>query len=371
MYDGTYYLQIHGAAMGSPVSPVVCNLYMEHFESIALTTAPNPPGWWFRYVDDTHTKQKKAYVQEFTDHINSIDPDIKFTIEKEESGSLAFLDTNTIRQSDGTLKATVYRKPTHTDQYLDFKSAHPEEHKLGVIRTLHQRAEVVTTDPDDLKLEKSHVNKALKICNYPRWAINKVAKSLNKNKDNKKKQPSTKKETKGSIVIPYLKGKSEQMKRIFKKHKINVCFKPHRTLRQLLVRPKDKSNKQEICGPIYHIKCEGDQNTKCNKDYIGETERTLKARFMEHRRPSSSTSEVSRHIHQDSPGHAVSLESINILDRDPSWFERGVKEAVYIRAHRPALNRDGGRFNLPHIWDNTLISLTPLSGISVNPQQNS
>ena len=135
VYDGTYYLQIHGAAMGSPVSPIVCNLYMEHFESIALTTAPNPPGWWFRYVDDTHTKQKKAYVEEFTDHINSIDPDIKFTIEKEENGSLAFLDTHTIRQSDGTLKTTVYRKPTHTDQYLDFKSAHPEKHKLGVTRT--------------------------------------------------------------------------------------------------------------------------------------------------------------------------------------------------------------------------------------------
>ena len=243
-----------------------------------------------------------------------------------------------------------------------------------MIRTLHQRAEVVTTDPDDLKLEKSHVNKALKICNYPRWAINKVVKCLNKNKlnkDNKMKQPSTKKETKGNIVIPYLKGKSEKMKRIFQKQKINVCFKPHRTLRQLLARPKDKSNKQELCGPIYHIKCEGDQNTKCNKDYIDETERTSKARFMEHRRPSSSTSEVSRHIHQDSSGHAVSLESINILDRDPSWTERGVKEAVYIRAHRPALNRDGGRFNLPHIWDNALTSLTPLSGISVNPQQNS
>ena len=200
---------------------------------------------------------------------------------------------------------------------------------------------MVTTDPDDLKLEKSHVNKAIKICNYPRWAIKKVAKSLNKNKDNKKKQPSTMKETKGNLVIPYLKGKSEQMKRIFQKHKINVCFKPHRTLRQLLARPKDKSNKQEICGPIYYIICEGDQNTKCNKDYIGETERTLKARFMEHRRPSSCTSEVSRHIHQDSPGHGVSLESINILDRDPSWVARDVKEAAYIRAHRPALNRAG------------------------------
>ena len=126
----------------------------------------NRPPSLFRYVDDTHTKQKKAYVEEFTDLINSIDPDIKFTIEKEESGSLAFLDTNTIRQSDGTLKTKVYRKPTHTDQYLDFKSAHPEEHKLGVIRTLHQRAEVVTTDPDDLKLEKRLRAMSTKLSKY-------------------------------------------------------------------------------------------------------------------------------------------------------------------------------------------------------------
>ena len=74
---------------------------------------------------------------------------------------------------------------------------------------------MVTTDPDDLKSEKNHVNKALEVCNYPRWAIDKVAKRLNKNKDNKKQQPSTNKEPKGNIVIQYLKGKSEQMKRFF------------------------------------------------------------------------------------------------------------------------------------------------------------
>ena len=45
LYDGEYYLQIHGAAMGSPVSPIVCNIHMEDFEQRALAEANDPPRW--------------------------------------------------------------------------------------------------------------------------------------------------------------------------------------------------------------------------------------------------------------------------------------------------------------------------------------
>ena len=60
------------------------------------------------------------------------------------------------------------------------------------------------------------------------------------------------------------------------KHKINVCFKSHQTLHQILVHLKTKTKKEEVCGPIYHIRCEGSDNVKCEKDYIGETKRNLK-----------------------------------------------------------------------------------------------
>ena len=88
--------------------------------------------------------------------------------------------------------------------------------------------------------------------------------------------------------------------------------------------------------------------------YVGETERSLKSRFNEHRRPSSTTSEVSKHIHLEQPEHSVELANSEILTTESRWFERGVKEAIYIRALNPSLNRDGGRYNLPPIWDNII-----------------
>ena len=106
---------------------------------------------------------------------------------------------------------------------------------------------------------------------------------------------------------------------------------------------------ENVVGPVYKIKCE-----ECNAVYVGETERSLKARFGEHRRPSSTTLEVSKHIHVDHPQHSVELENTEVLTTEPRWFERGVKEAIYIRALNPSLNRDGGRYNLPPVWDNII-----------------
>ena len=70
-----------------------------------------------------------------------------------------------------------------------------------------------------------------------------------------------------------------------------------------------------------------------------ETERSFKARFLEHKRPSCSSSEVSRHINKDKPEHDVHIDEARILDRDPDWFKRGVREAIYIRAYKATLNR--------------------------------
>ena len=124
-FKGRFYEQQEGAAMGSPISPIVANLYMGDLETKAIQSAQNPPSFWRRFVDDTLTIMKSSQVESFLHHLNSIDHHIQFT--KEDSrpdGSMPFLDILIIPREDGSLSTTVYRKPTHTNLYLQWDSNH-------------------------------------------------------------------------------------------------------------------------------------------------------------------------------------------------------------------------------------------------------
>ena len=72
-FNGKFYEQVEGAAMGSPISPIVANLYMEEFEARAIQSSPNPPLLWRRFVDDTFVVMKKCHREEFLQHLNSVD----------------------------------------------------------------------------------------------------------------------------------------------------------------------------------------------------------------------------------------------------------------------------------------------------------
>ena len=109
-FQDQFYEQVEGAAMGSPLSPIVVNLYMKDLEHKALSTAPTPPRFWCRYVDDTFVIHKEVNKQGFLQHINSVDPAIKFTVEdNKEDGSIPFLDAIVKPEADGTLSITVDR----------------------------------------------------------------------------------------------------------------------------------------------------------------------------------------------------------------------------------------------------------------------
>ncbi len=81
---------------------------------------------------------------------------------------------------DGHLELSVYRKKTHTDQYLLFDSHHPLEHKLGVGRTLCNRADSVVTSDTERTKEQDHIKSALGKCGYKEWTFDKATKPSHK-----------------------------------------------------------------------------------------------------------------------------------------------------------------------------------------------
>ena len=225
-FQGQFFKQVEGAAMGSLVSAIVANLYMEYLEQKALSTAPHPPRFWHRIVDDTFVIHKEVNKQNFLQHINSVDPAIKFTVEdNKKDGSIPFLDTIVKPEENGGLSITVYRKPTHTDLYLQWDSHHILSTKFSVINTLSHRAKTVCSNPELLKQEKEHLRKALTQCRYPKLALDKVEKRLNRssseaidgvNNQGTNGTPAATREikSKGHIVIPYTKGLCESIKKI-------------------------------------------------------------------------------------------------------------------------------------------------------------
>ena len=153
--------------MGSPISPLIANIFMEEFEVQALSSFSQPPSLWLRFVDDTFVINKAEHSQNLLQHINSQDPHIQFTVEPTQQGSLPFLDTLITIQPDNTFSTTVYRKPTHTDQYLHWDSNHHITAKQSVFNTLSHRAKTVSSTQDSLDKELDHIKTALKHCQFP------------------------------------------------------------------------------------------------------------------------------------------------------------------------------------------------------------
>jgi hypothetical protein len=72
LHEDSFYDQKDGVVMGSPLAPVVANLYMEHFERQALSLVIKKPTHWYRSVDDTFVvwPHGKDELQEFLKHLN-------------------------------------------------------------------------------------------------------------------------------------------------------------------------------------------------------------------------------------------------------------------------------------------------------------
>ena len=116
--------------------------------------------------------------------------------------------------------------------------------------------------------------------------------------------------------------------------------------------PKDKDHITMKSGIIYRFKC---QRVDCDDEYIGESSRTFGERFKEHLKAPSPI-----YDHQNITGHDTTIGNFSIVGREDQNLIRAIKEVIYIRVNNPSLNRNIGKYHLPHIWDEVLNDISEL-----------
>ena len=94
-------------------------MFMWKLENTIIPKLGNKVYQWKRYVDDTFAFYKPNTEQEIQLGLNSFHENIKFTYKLEQYNNISFLDVLITRENDGKIKTGVYRKPTHTDVYLN------------------------------------------------------------------------------------------------------------------------------------------------------------------------------------------------------------------------------------------------------------
>ena len=341
LFNQKFYLQIDGVAMGSPVAPVIADIWMQHFEEKAINTSPVKPTIWKRYVDDTFCILKSNEVETFLNHLNSVHQKIQFTMEMEKDNSLPFLDVKLLKNPNGTIGHTVYRKSTHTDRYLHATSHHHPSNLTSVVSSLINRANAIC-DKDHLNEELKHVDMVLSNNGYNKkqrsWKP-KPQDSNNVVEGNEKR-----------AFLPYRKGVSEGIGRILSKHGIKSIFKPPAKIRQILRSPKDKILLQNP--GVYSVPC------SCGSFYIGETKRSIKTRLNEHIKAIQNNqvtkSAICEHLAYNND-HFIRFDKAKSIATERFYVPRLVREAIEIKLHTN-FNRDQS-FNLSGAWDPLLHKL--------------
>ena len=351
MFNGCYYKQVEGVAMGSPLGPILANIFLCYHEKKWLENCPEEfkPMKYVRYVDDTFLLfWDESHVDLFQEYLNRQHINIRFTVEKEENDCLPFLDVEVTRRDTEFITGT-YRKPTFSGMYSDYRSLIPSEYKVGLVTTLLYRSYELVSDYSMLDKEIKDLKNILRRNHYPVGLIDKVIYKFLNNKFAQKPMVSTVPKRKIRIVLPFLgrtslaiQKKLRELFRMIPSCRVEVVYQTMYRMGNMF-RFKDCLPKSIMTDFVYHFKC-----SCCAATYVGQCVRHKQVRFCEHAGLSPRTgkpykptlvnaSSIKTHMMKEK--HPVDPnQDFTILSRGGSREILDIKESIMIARLQPILN---------------------------------
>lgn len=334
LFDNKVYDQVDGVAMGSPLGPIMANIFMNHLETSALQTYTGAlPLLYKRYVDDTFLvfNHRNEMLDLFT-WFNQQHPSIAFTKEEEVNNQLSFLDVLVSRSSQGNVTTSVYRKPSFSGLYMRWDSFSPKSYKKSLVNCLVFRAWRLCSSYEGFHLELDFLRSMLSANGYPASFVeNVICTFLNKQYDRTCTMPTFGPERKEVyLCLPFIGENAaiklaRQLKRLLARVApwitLRIIFKPARKL-SCLSRMKDRFPILADSGVVYQVSC-----TECAAFYIGKTKRRLQQRLLEHQQQEYSA----LYKHSVDYSHVIDFQHPVILASDSNDYKLQIKEAINIK----------------------------------------
>ena len=353
-FNGKYYRQKDGVAMGSPLGPALANAFLAHHEVDWLDGCPlsYAPLFFARYVDDIFLLLRSSeHIVPLAKYFSSKHPNIKFTYELESNNTIPFLDVNVFR--DATMfSSTVHRKDTFSGVYTNSASFMPDAYKRGLISTLLHRAFMICSSYKSFHNEIENLKKIFSKNGYRTRFVDKcIFRFLNKLYD-KKEAVLTVPKKDVTIMLPFLgsiswKIKNDLLSSLKKAApfcKLKIIFKTSRRLSSTFSF-KDKIPSSLVSGVIYRYTC-----ATCNRGYVGSTKRFWEERLAEHLHISALTGKPLNglqvfaplsHVRSDCCSESIiSRDNFQIIGHEKDPYLVQVKESIIISSTRPALNNN-------------------------------
>lgn len=353
-FNDIFYKQDSGLPMGSPLSPLLADIFMDNWENNLFQSRHpllNNLVYWHRYVDDILALWTGTHRQLniFTQFINSLHANINLTTEIEDKHrSLNFLDL-TITLVNDHHEFNIYRKPTHTDTIIHNTSQHPPAHKHAAFRTMIHRLFSVPMSPENTKKEINTIKHIATMNGYNSCLIDKIIhrkmNTINIQKHTSLTPIKEHTETK-YITIPYVGPLSLKIAATLKKFNIRTTFQTQFSLQKTLSNNKDPIPTIEQCG-VYALTC-----NNCNAIYIGQTGRKFIHRIKEHerawRKQTPSLSHFADHLTDNQ--HTFNRNTnFHILEIENRYWHRMKLETLHIHTSLSNNNTVTLNQNIPEI----------------------
>ena len=351
-FNDKIYKQIEGLPMGSPISPIAANIFLNHFEEIHLNTCPTEfkPLYYKRYLDDTFIVfNSEDQAENFFNFLNSKHDNINFTMEKEQQSCLSFLDV-TVKKVNGSFTTSVFRKHTYSGLGTNYFSSIFYKYKLSSIKTLLNRAYELSSSYLSFHNEVQFLRNYFQSNCYPTKIYNSILRKFINDKYISKRECTTVNKELLYLGLPFIGVQTGKLvselnaivTKFYPQIQPKFYFRNSNSIGSYFKRNLKMPDIMSRTSVVYKYNCDC-----CQQSYIGSTVLQMFVRCARHSgisyrtgRPYNTKEYSSIRDHCSNTNHCFKFDNFSILTScHSSESDLRLLETIFIKRLKPSLNK--------------------------------